>query len=394
MKRLLVLTSRYPHPDDTISGVFVKAQTDQVRKHFDKVLVVSMTPYVPKALVGLLDPKRRLDALARDYSYENVDVCFTRVFVPPVEKLKESRGGKELKRVREILAAKGFKPDLVHAHFAWPAGYAAMKISEEFGVPYVTTVHGYDVYDLPFRNDFYKRAVSDVLVKSAHVIFVSSELRRLATEKLCVKLKGASVIPNGYDSALFHPMDRDAARRELGLPLDAKIVLSVGALVPEKAYTYLVKAAALVAKERPEALFVIVGQGPDEPALMSVIRERGLTDTFRLVGAKPHSEIPKWMAACDVFTLSSVLEGVPTVLFEAMACGRPYAGTGVGGIKDTVTSETGITVPEKEPLELSKAIVKALTNNWDENVIFRMAERRTWLNIAKEINDVYINVMS
>ena len=76
LKNLLILTSRYPHNNDSLQGLFVYFQVEELRKHFEKIVVLSSTPYVPSFFTRWMQPKRKLDSLAKDYDYGNVSVHF------------------------------------------------------------------------------------------------------------------------------------------------------------------------------------------------------------------------------------------------------------------------------------------------------------------------------
>ena len=88
--------------------------------------------------------------------------------------------------------------------------------------------------------------------------------------------------------------------------------------------------------------------------------------------------------------MSSINEGVPTVLFEAMACGKPFVGTDVGGIPEIISDDRlGILMKPGDPAALAEAINKALDRDWDAEYILRYAEQFTWENIATRTTEVY-----
>jgi glycosyltransferase involved in cell wall biosynthesis len=113
-----------------------------------------------------------------------------------------------------------------------------------------------------------------------------------------------------------------------------------------------------------------------------------------LAGGKLHDEIPVWMNACDLFVLPSLSEGNPTVLPEALGCGKPFVGTRVGGVPEVITSdECGLLVGPADPDDLAEKILVALDREWDREAILAYAQRYTWENIAKEIMGVYERVL-
>ena len=100
------------------------------------------------------------------------------------------------------------------------------------------------------------------------------------------------------------------------------------------------------------------------------------------------------MNACDLFVLPSLNEGNPTVLPEALGCGKPFVGTKVGGVPEVITSdESGLLVEPADPEDLAGRILIALDREWDREKILTYAERYTWENIAKEIMGVYEQIL-
>jgi glycosyltransferase involved in cell wall biosynthesis len=109
-----------------------------------------------------------------------------------------------------------------------------------------------------------------------------------------------------------------------------------------------------------------------------------------LLGFLDEREVPIWFNASDIFLLSSLHEGNPTVMFEALGCGRPFIGTNVGGIPEViVNSRLGLLSNPANSDELAKVILKSFKKKWDYNYIHNYAKRFTWKNISKQIIHVY-----
>jgi glycosyltransferase involved in cell wall biosynthesis len=115
----------------------------------------------------------------------------------------------------------------------------------------------------------------------------------------------------------------------------------------------------------------------------------GLNDNVLLAGLKPHSEIPIWMCASDVIVLSSLNEGNPTVMFEALGCGKPFIGTRTGGIPDIINSDDyGLVVESGDADGLSRALEYSMTKRWDSKAIMDYSTNFTWENIAEGIGTI------
>jgi glycosyltransferase involved in cell wall biosynthesis len=149
-----------------------------------------------------------------------------------------------------------------------------------------------------------------------------------------------AVLPNEIDLARYAPAtpaQRLAARAELGIPADARVVLSVHRLSPvRETGRYVPSVPEAVLAEIPDALFLLAGGGPDQEELGRAVARAGLEDRVRLLGPVPHAAISTHYHAADAFLMPSYTEGFPRVLLEAMAMGLPFASTDVGGVREIV----------------------------------------------------------
>jgi len=377
-KNLLILTNSYPDKEDRhYGGIFVKEQVRYLAKHFNEIYVISPQPY---------GSNRNL----RDYEYDNVRVYYPRFFHLPIEFFRKRLGDNFFKASLQVIKREKLEFDLVHAHFTWPSGYAGALLKKELNMPLVITAHGFDIYEVPFRSEYYRRKVLSALGAADHIITVSKSNVEILTKKLEVSPGKVSLIPNGFDGDLFRPMAKEEARARLGLPSEKKITLTVGNLVPVKGHEYLIGAAEEVVKEKPNALFVIVGSGPLRKKLENLVRFFNIESYFYFAGARPHEEIPLWMNAADVFVLPSLIEGNPTVMFEALGVGLPFVGTAVGGVPEIIISDDyGLLCPPADPEYLAEKILIALEKEWEREKIRKYAERFKWESIANQILGVY-----
>jgi glycosyltransferase involved in cell wall biosynthesis len=179
----------------------------------------------------------------------------------------------------------------------------------------------------------------------------------------------------------------------LRLPTEKKIVLSIGNLEEVKGHRNLVDAMEHVVKKRKDVICFIVGNGKLEDDLKKLIKSSGLNDYVKLVGAKPHSDIPFWINACDLFVLPSLNEGNPTVMFECLGCGKPFVGTKVGGIPEIILSKNyGLLCEPARSKELAENILIGLNNNWDSGLIKEYSNQFSWDVISEKIYGIYSQV--
>ena len=392
MKNLLIITSRYPHKHDSISGSFVKSQVDELKAYFERVVVISIIPYTPKLLARCLNPKRIRDSKAQDYKYDNIEVYYTKNLVLPFEFHKKKRGQKGLKSTEAILEKIKFKPEIIHAHYTWPSGYVSMKLKEILSVPYFITAHRYDIQELPFRNSYYLNTVKKILLNSNKIIAVSHKNKEILTDKLDVQAEKIEMIPNGYNPKIFRPLDVNDSRDKLNLPKDKYIVFSLGQLVERKGFQDLIDGAKKLSEKRSDFIICIGGEGPLKKQLEEKIKKNGLTNIVRLIGFVPGIDIPLWINAANFFVLPSYSEGNPTVMFEVIGCGRPFVGTSVGGIPEIINDDSlGILFSSGDINSLVASISKATDIEWDYNFIINNAKQYTWQNIAKQIMVIYMD---
>jgi len=164
-------------------------------------------------------------------------------------------------------------------------------------------------------------------------------------------------IPTGVDAERFAPGDRAAARAQLGLPADAKLVGIVATLRSWKGHRTLIEA---VTRMPPEVALVIVGEGPMRDVLEAQVATLALDARVRFAGNQ--ADVVPWLQALDVFALPSYAnEGVPQALVQAMLVGLPCVTTTVGSIAELATHEaTALVVPAQDPAALAKAIERLL----------------------------------
>jgi glycosyltransferase involved in cell wall biosynthesis len=152
---------------------------------------------------------------------------------------------------------------------------------------------------------------------------------------------------------VFAPADRAAARRELGVPADARFVFSAGRLHPVKNLPVLADVCAGFGVG-----LVLSGEGTERAAL-----EAKGHPGLRLLGRMPVHTVARWYAACDVVALASHQEGQPVAVLEALACGRGVVTTNVGGLEQAVGDRgAGWLVPPRDPAALEAALAEALSD--------------------------------
>lgn len=171
-------------------------------------------------------------------------------------------------------------------------------------------------------------------ITDGFIAVAETHARYLAEHEGCPQTK-VFVIPNGVDTERFRPHAADAKlRAELELSADSPVATIVAALRPEKNHELFLRAAAKVRHSRPNARFLVIGDGPQRTMLETLASELGLSDAVRFLGTR--SDVPELLALTNVLVLSSHMEANPVSILEAMACGKPVVATHVGSIGEVV----------------------------------------------------------
>jgi glycosyltransferase involved in cell wall biosynthesis len=359
--RVLVITKIFPSSLEPLSAPFNLQQIRELATRCD-VEVLEAVPHVPLARM-LSFPARaaRLAGLPPRERVQGIDVTYLRqLYVPRVGlsaavPLYLTSLIPHRKRVRAA--------DVILATWAYPDGCAAILAARACNKPCVVKVHGSDV-NVVLRTGAARALAARILPMADAVIAVSrplvEELARIGVPRDRLHLVG-----NGIDAALFYPRDRAAARRELGVSADARLVLYVGRLEPQKGIRELLDAFDRVRARVPRASLALLGDGVSTRETRARVASWG-DGVARLLGPRPHAEVAAWMGACDVMTLPSWAEGTPNVVLEALSSGRPVVASRVGGIPYLLHDErAGVVVPPRDALALASALTSALERPWD-----------------------------
>lgn len=231
------------------------------------------------------------------------------------------------------------KIDVVHTHLS-TASLIGSLAARMTGRPSVAHVHGLNTATC-FRHATAIVAVSDA-VKS-HLCGQGIDERRV------------QVVHNGIDLSRFKPTDMDNARTSLGLPVGIPLFGVLGRLSIEKGQRTALDAMALLTRNLPDAVLLLVGRGDDEAHLRERAESLGVAKNVVFAGFQP--DVRQYLCACDAAIVPSTREGLGLAALEAMALQRPVIASAVGGlIEIVVDGQTGLTVPPDDPERLANAM--------------------------------------
>jgi teichuronic acid biosynthesis glycosyltransferase TuaC len=385
--RVLIVTKIFPNCVEPTSSPFNRQQFAALARLSD-VEVLASIPWFPgaTAFAKWSNAGRLARVPARD-RVDGVPVRHPRfAYLPRVGRALS--GPLYAASLAPIALPYRGRVDVVLGAWAYPDGFASILIAELLGVPAVIKLHGSDINVLS-QLPATRRRLKWALARARRIVAVSRPLAERAAE-LGAKPERIDVVPNGIDRDAFYPRDKAEARRQLGFPVDAPVVLYVGHVTEEKGAFDLVRAfAANAALSRVK--LVLVGDGEGVVACRELARSLGVM--AELVGAQPHAVIPTWLAACDLLCLPSWNEGMPNVVVEALASGRPVVASDVGGISEVLGPGSGELVPRRDPRALSLALERTLAARHDPRAVSLALDRPSWEGSARLLHGSLLNAL-
>jgi N-acetyl-alpha-D-glucosaminyl L-malate synthase BshA len=263
------------------------------------------------------------------------------------------------------------KPDIIHAHFAYPEGWVSLLAKKliKVKIPLVVTLHGYDILVEPKigygirLNKKYDILVRKVL-NEADAIIVASKAIYNETVKLLKNGKDkVYLVPNGVDLKKFNPSIDGSKIRRVYNAEDKYIIFTLRHHRPVYGLHYLVLAAREVLKQRRDVIFIIGGDGPLRSYYMELSKKLDIADHMHFPGMIPRDIVPYYYAASDIVVVPSLQEGWGLVATEAMACAKPVIATNVGGLPDQIIDGyNGFLIPPRNVKALAEKILYLLEN--------------------------------
>ena len=295
---------------------------------------------------------------------------------------------------------EGTRYDLIHSHY-WLSGMVGTTLSREWGAPHITTFHTLAKTKMRARagerEPQLRQDIEGHVMSVADGIVVSTdEERQDIIRHYDAPPRNIHVIPAGVNLKTFQPVDRDAARAELGIK-EERVILYVGRIEPLKGIDILLRAVPML--EYGQGLRVlVVGGNPDNDVeldrLKSLTVELGIGDLVTFTGSVPQSVLPTYYSAADVFVLPSHSESFGLAPLEAMACGTPVVVSRVGGMKTFVNSgENGYLVPWRCPESFAQRLDVLLANPDLREAMGQAARKKAlsmgWNSVADRMLDYY-----
>jgi teichuronic acid biosynthesis glycosyltransferase TuaC len=355
--KVLFLSKSFPNKVFDVLGLWV----ENLVRHsvsFCQPKVISPVPYCPP-LPGLPEYYARLRTIPRRCAYDGVEVFYPRYLVGPGYSLRAVEWATYYLAVRRQAdqLRREFPFDLIHAHFTYPDGCAAVRLGRRFQVPVIITEH---VPWGPWMDS--SSIVLQQAIRAVHecalLVAVSSSVRNSILEVIDAPEK-IRVIPNAVDGTIF-TLPAKGQRR-----ISNQIVF-VGAIRPVKGVDILLRAMRVLKESGREVHLLLVGESffknyqREYERIRRMTQELDLDGRVEFVGKQQPVDVVRYVQESAVLVLPSRAESFGMVLVEALACGTPVVATRCGGPEDIVNDRVGVLVPPEDPQALATAIAQVL----------------------------------
>ena len=393
--RILVISSLFPHKGAPGAGVFIRERMFRVGKFFPLV-VISPVPWFPfQNLIRIWRPHYRIPVPYLE-TQNGISVYHPRfISVPGLFRFLDGLSIAICSLPTLVRLKKNFSFNIIDAHFGYPDGYAATLVGNWLKCPVTITLRGTEV---PLsRTKLRRRLLLKALQRATRIFSVADALKQHVVS-LGANENKIQIVANGVDARKFEPIPKAEARKMLGLPQKAKVLVSVGGLVERKGFHRVIDCIPKLQKRFSQSHYLIVGgaspEGDWSERLKKQVSDLGLEEVVHFLGPLPQEDLKIPLSSADVFVLATRNEGCANVFLEAAACGLPVVTTDVGGNKEVIsTPELGSIVTFGNSEVLLKAIVNALAHNWDRDVIMDYARANSWDSRMRILHDAYHEIL-
>lgn len=385
---VVVLSRNFPNRAFPHLGPWVRRQTAALAKSC-RMTVIAPVPYCPPG--PLPADFRKFRGIERVRMEEGVEVHHTRFLTGSGNSTYALDALTKFWGMRSTFAAlhRAMPVDVIHAHFTFPEGAAAVLLGRRFGVPVVITEHN---LWRPWMDELpqVRRQALRALDGAAAVVAVSRAVR-MNMEAVARRMVPAHIVPIGVDGDAFPlkaPTADGAANR----------ILYVGWLNRIKGVDVLLRALALLVTHRPQVRLTLIGGSAyrnanrREQTMHELVATLGLAPYVEFRGPQPAAEVARAMQEADVLAVPSRRESCGSVIMEALSSGTAVVATRSGGPEDIVTEEVGRVVQVDDPAALAAAIEQVLEerSRFEPSRLRAYAlERFSWDRLAVEYLGIY-----
>lgn len=300
---------------------------------------------------------------------------------------------------KAIELSKTNKYNLIHMHYTFPLGIAAIMIKKKLGIPLVVTEHhfgtGMDIISDSENPKILNPIMKKILMSSDKVVSTgitqNNFLKRISNNKL----EFQTIELGGEDRR--SKISKDKLKKKLNIPRDSKVIFNVGRLVKRKRNDILIKAAKKTKKQKQNFIYLIAGKGPELENLRNIVKKENLEDTVKFLGFVNDGEVSNYWSIADCFVSCSEFEGAGITYFEAFASEVPLFAKKNEASVDIVKDKTNGFLFSNEQ-DLSRLLIQNLSN---ETILKKVIDqgkkthnfRFNWKSCGEKYNSLFKKIL-
>jgi glycosyltransferase involved in cell wall biosynthesis len=389
---ILIIPAFFQTKDKPTQGSFFMEQAVALKKAGHNVVIIYADTYSIKCIGDFIGYKEENVEIS-----QGIKIYRKKAFCPSkhgMEGYREAFSKIILELYNSVIAGK-IEIDIIHAHCCVWAGYAAMKLSDNTGIPYVITEHA-TLFKLHADkiSKSNNKCIEEAYRKASKVICVSNEFRKLISKYR--NEDDIEVIGNVVDCELFKPIEEINKQFNPESPTFLTICyMETEAQLYKKGIDILLKSWKNVVKMYPKAKLTIGGGGHAQNKVLELCKEYNILDSVEMTGLLEREQVAKYMNKCDFFVLPSRYETFGVVYIEAMACGKPVIAVQNGGPDDFVKDFNGILIEPENTEELTNAMCHMIENGskyQPETIVKYVNKNFSSEAIASQLEKIYADI--
>ncbi len=366
--KVLVLTTTFPRWKNDSTTAFVYELSKRLRNEGMEIVVLA--PHYEGA--KFYEEMEGLKVYRFPYFYpiRYQRLCYDGGILPNLKRSWLARIQVPFLFLSELIFAykiiRKEKINAMHSHWMVPNGLVAGILRRLLNIPHLSTIHGTDALalnKLPFKNEISSFVFHNSDAISAVSNFIKEKFVEMLAQEIRVNISKKIVIqPMGVDTNIFKGLDKKLLREKYSFG-EEFIILFVGRFLEGKGIKYLLEAMKIVVSNSQDVRMLLAGSGPLEDEIIAKVKELNLESYIQFMGWANKEKLAEFYALADLVVVPSIVtasgaEGMPTVIVEAMAAGKPVIASDVGGIKDVVVDGfNGFLVKQKRSKEIAEKII-------------------------------------
>ncbi len=331
--KILVIPSWYPTKDDPLNGIFFREQAESLN-HYVDIAVLYLNP------IKLKQPKKFIFTKRKSTERENglLTCQFNYEWMPRNVTLRHKIYEKRLIEGYIETVEKFGKPDLIHAHVSYPAGYGAMILSNKFKIPFMVTEHA--SFFENFLMEKYGNYINRVLTEADYYTAVSSYVQKIITKN---GRKQCEIVPNFINVDKFNLVNKPKMAQ-----VDTFNLVHISLMNDTKRIDILLRSLHMIifGYNYKNIHLHLIGDGADRQKYEDLASELDLQDYCTFHGYVDNNNLERYLSLSNALVISSKIETFCISGIESMACGLPVVSTRCGGPEDYITDEVGILVSQ------------------------------------------------